>query len=114
MSKKRGTNVPDQPTVPPMPNKRRYIDESKLIEKLHVGEGLPTISRSVLVNCVLPTIPTADVRENVHGFWYALKKGDRGYSAGDFCCSVCKEPNYTWIPKPNFCPNCGADMRRES
>ena len=43
----------------------RYIDESILIEKLHVGEGLPTISRSVLVNCVLPTIPTADVVEVV-------------------------------------------------
>lgn len=45
------------------------------------------------------------------GFWYALEKGDKGYSAGDFKCSVCGEPNHTWLPKPNFCPNCGADMR---
>ena len=55
--------------------------------------------------------PAADVRENVRGFWYALEKGDRGYSAGDFKCSICGESNHTWLPKPNFCPNCGADLR---
>lgn len=65
MSRYKGTNVPKQPTVPPMPKKRRYIDESILVEKVYNGEGLPTISRSVLVNCVLPTIPTADVVEVV-------------------------------------------------
>ena len=65
MSRYKGTNVPKQPTVPPMPKKRRYIDESILVEKVYNGEGLPTISRSVLVNCVLTTIPTADVVEVV-------------------------------------------------
>lgn len=65
MSRYKGTNVPKQPTVPPMPKKRRYIDESILVEKVYNGEGLPTISRSVLVNCVLPTIPTVDVVEVV-------------------------------------------------
>ena len=59
-------------------------------------------------------VPSADVRENVKGFWYALNKGDRGYSAGDFCCSICGKPNNTWIQKPNFCQNCGADMREET
>lgn len=48
--------------------------------------------------------------EGKKGFWYTLKKGDKGYSAGDFKCSVCGEPNHTWLPKPKFCPNCGADM----
>ena len=53
------------------------------------------------------------IEEQKTGFWYALEKGDKGYSAGDFKCSVCGEPNHTWIPKPNFCQNCGADMRGE-
>ena len=101
MSKKRGTNVPDQPTVPPMPKRRRYIDESILVEKLHVGEGLQTISRSVLVNCVLPTIPTADVRENVRGEWMPM-----------FGKNVCNRCGHKIdIVPTNFCPNCGADMR---
>ena len=104
MSKKRGTNVPDQPTVPPMPKRRRYIDESILVEKLHVGEGLQTISRSVLVNCVLPTIPTADVRENVRGEWI-----DRGKDMTiRWQCSECGRKDMHIY---NFCPNCGADMR---
>lgn len=47
------------------------------------------------------------------GFWYALEKGEKGYSAGDFKCSICGMPNVTYKAKPNFCPNCGADMRGE-
>lgn len=48
--------------------------------------------------------------ERKKGFWYALEKGDKGYSASDFKCSVCGEPNHTWLTKPNYCPNCGAKM----
>ena len=107
MSKTRGTNVPDQPTIPPMPKKHRYIDESILVEKLHVGEGLPTISRSVLVNCVLPTIPTADVRENVKGRWIDYRENRWIYAR----CSECGTVHDT---KTNFCPYCGADMRGEA
>lgn len=57
-------------------------------------------------------LPSAEPERN-KGFWYALEKGDKGYSAGDFKCSVCGEPNRCYIPKPNYCPNCGADMRGE-
>ena len=48
--------------------------------------------------------------EPKRGSWYAIEKGDKGYSAGDFKCSICGEPNHTWIPKPKYCPNCGARM----
>lgn len=108
MSKKRGTNVPDQPTVPPMPKRRRYIDESILVEKLHVGDGLPTISRSVLVNCVLPTIPTADVRENVK----AQKVIGGGEHDGATCWFECSNCHGTVDLQDMFCKHCGAVLER--
>ena len=98
-------------------NVSRYIDESILVEKVYKGEGLPTISRSVLVNCVLPTIPTADVRENVRGKWQITD----AYPHNVYC-SVChkKFAQTHWavwedgsLPR-NYCPNCGADMRGEA
>ena len=61
----------------------------------------------------LKRLPSAQP-ERKKGFWYALEKGDKGYSAGDFKCSVCGEPNRCYSPKPYYCPNCGADMRGEN
>lgn len=58
---------------------------------------------------IIEALPSVQL-ERKKGFWYTLKKGDKGYSAGDFKCSVCGEPNPTQIPRPKFCPNCGADM----
>ena len=58
------------------------------------------------------SLPSAQP-ERKRGFWWAIEKGEKGYSAGNFRCSVCGEPNVSYIPKPNFCPNCGADMRGE-
>ena len=57
----------------------------------------------------LLSAPSAEP-ERKKGFWFTLKKGDKGYSAGDFKCSVCGEPNHTWLTKPKFCCNCGAEM----
>lgn len=47
--------------------------------------------------------PTADVRENVHGEWAKIC-----WKA--FRCSECKKVSEYYT---NFCPNCGADMRKE-
>lgn len=93
----------------------RYIDADAINARLDycVKEGMGSTIAFTFKHIIDET-PTADVRENVRGFWYALEKGDRGYSAGDFKCSICGEPNHTWLPKPNFCPNCGADMRGEN
>ena len=41
--------------------------------------------------------PTVDAVEVVHGRWIDGMK-----------CSVCGQVDWT---KPNYCPNCGADMR---
>ena len=50
--------------------------------------------------------PTADVVEVVHG---------KNISKGGFLCSVCKFGDFNGFHgyEPNFCPNCGADMRKD-
>ena len=59
-------------------------------------------------------MPSADVRENIHGEWIEGEEflfcGET-YTAGDKC-SVCGRTamGYPW----HYCPNCGADMRGES
>ena len=52
-------------------------------------------------------IPAADVKPVVHGEWIELGKYIDGYN---WRCSVCKRESTMAI---NFCPNCGADMRKE-
>lgn len=54
------------------------------------------------------SLPDAEPKR---GYWYAIERGEHGYSAGSFRCSVCGEPNRSYSAKPNFCGNCGADMR---
>ena len=53
------------------------------------------------------------IEERKRGRWVAIVKGERGYSAGDFRCSVCDDPCKCYH-LTNFCPNCGADMRGEA
>lgn len=60
---------------------------------------------------------TADVRENVHGEWIFIPIDDsRGRRTGDMRC-VCTKCTYEIVlpfsKNPyNYCPNCGADMRK--
>ncbi len=53
---------------------------------------------------MIEAMPTADVRENVHGEWIKIH-----WKA--FRCSECKGINEYYT---NFCPNCGAEMRSTS
>ena len=55
---------------------------------------------------LIKALPSADA---VHGEWLPIKRGDKGYSAGDFKCSVCGKPNKCFC-LTDFCPNCGAKM----
>ena len=57
-------------------------------------------------------MPSADVRENIHGEWAADvdKWGDVVTTVNGYTCSKCGVFN---SDKDNFCPNCGADMRGE-
>lgn len=61
---------------------------------------------------ILDAVPTADVRENIHGEWIQAKE------LGS-CIYMCSECGETWdifsgaMPLPNYCPNCGARMVSE-
>lgn len=43
------------------------------------------------------------------GFWVTIERGEQGYSAGDFRCSICGKPNKCYTMTA-YCPNCGAKM----
>ena len=77
----------------------RYIDADRLqqtYKEIHGGK------RSLLID----TEPTADVRENVKGEWIADE-------LTGWLCSNCGEHIVLNIRMHgNFCPNCGADMRK--
>ena len=64
-------------------------------------------------NCenIILTIPTADVRENVRGYW-VQQYDDEGYKLGKRC-TICSESYVMPDGDLYFCPNCGADMRGE-
>ena len=53
--------------------------------------------------------PTADVLENVHGGWIERCKIGDGYGA---TCNKCGKYCPLHTDDRNFCPNCGADMRK--
>lgn len=61
-------------------------------------------------------LPAADVRPVVRGKW--TKELHPNVRYNQYKCSICGEfsghDSEGWIWKPNFCPNCGADMREES
>lgn len=67
--------------------------------------------RYKLFENVLDAMPSADVRENIHGEWIMLTDGMNFYA---YECSVCHKVCAYYSQensKYDFCPNCGADMR---
>ena len=54
----------------------------------------------------LKALPSAEPKR---GEWVPISKGEKGYSAGDFKCSVCGKPNKCYSLTA-YCPNCGAYM----
>ena len=93
----------------------RYIDADALIEFIDSGHyrnpSELCFSEQDVVD-MIESRPTADVRENIHGEWIQAKE----LGSYIYMCSKCGE---TWdtfsgvMPLPNFCPECGTDMREE-
>lgn len=72
-----------------------------------------------VLDCIIPNLPSADVRENVKGEWVKGNYVHRG--CYNYSCSACKELIGTWNGDYMdthqgwlFCPMCGADMRGDS
>ena len=81
-----------------------YIDREELMKVLKPF----VIRKGVMEN--INAIPSADVRENIHGEWEEVTdyKDDNVYQ-WHIICSVCRQRGM--FESDNFCPNCGADMR---
>lgn len=86
-------------------NPIKDINHQDLIERLAYYEDLEEQGRLV----VLETAPR-DTYESLRpkGKWI---QGDY-YAVGDTC-NLCDYDSYEWDCTMNFCPNCGADMRKE-
>ena len=80
---------------------------------------------SALHDCkeFIDQIPSADVRENIHGEWIKIQSGDKNFPES-IVCSACggensyldfgigTEPIAKSFVKSKYCPNCGTDMRK--
>lgn len=96
----------------------RYIDADELINEFD-RTFLGNNPRGV-IRATIEKTPTADVRENVRGEWIFHETQNDRYD--DMICPFCKK-SYTvdayriddigfTAEDFNFCPNCGADMRK--
>ena len=90
-----------------------YIKRTDAIDAV-CGWGPNDLTEAIRAD--IETIPTADVRPVVRGKW--SKELHPSVKYNQFRCSVCGKfsghDEEGWIWKPNYCPNCGADMREES
>lgn len=85
-----------------------YIDKQKAIDELCNVEEYNT--RSI---ATIKDMKPADVRPVVRGRWVRHYCDEDGKYDG-WGCDKCKEWYFFGPSKPNFCPNCGADMKEET
>lgn len=98
----------------------RYISDSQIKKEL---EFAVEHNQGVIKNCYKRALnlvniqPTAEVKSIIPGEWMNYFK-DEKHPYHDFLlfCSNCNELYVIAdeMSKWNFCPNCGADMRKES
>ena len=90
----------------------KYIKEDKSeFQKWDSGCWI----RYILFEQALDEMPSADVRENIHGEWIVKKTERRKvfYCTKKIAhCPYCGHMEDRNIP--NFCSNCGADLRGET
>ena len=91
-----------------------YISREKVLEEEATLKDYSSL-KFVLVDDI-KSIPSADVRENVHGYWKPvdpLQSGDNE-RFGTYACSVCGTGTYGIIPaRWKGCPWCLAVMDGE-
>lgn len=77
---------------------KEYIEREAMIKR--ISDEWSLLRDAILED--VNAVPTADVRENVHGEWV---EDDYGYIHCSHCGMEWDEPEH---PKTNFCPDCGA------
>ena len=93
-----------------MANEKRLIDANEVIKETESilnfrrQHHMPTIEYEALLG-YLKKRPTVDAVEVVHGRW--VSTGGNQYTIFRRCSICCAMYDF----KPNYCPNCGADMR---
>ena len=95
----------------------RYIDADKVLDKMRDTFDMQDLYLPIhLKELIIDDIPTADVRENVHGKWLygESEEGNDGYfcnMCGNFVPWIYADFDISFIKEFNFCPKCGAEMR---
>lgn len=86
--------ISKQAVLNTLDNMDKALDEERAVEKY----------KELLTECI-KVLPSADVRENIHGEWI------KNFLGIDIC-SKCGEPmRDRRVNHINFCNCCGADMR---
>lgn len=86
-----------------------YIKRSDAIKSLDclVWSSSADHTRKNTLTAVMRILPTADVRENVRGYWKKRKdKPLQNWYQCSNCGAICGET-------PKYCSECGAEMRGE-
>lgn len=83
-----------------------YIKREDALERL-CSDCIDGCTRHCAEYTMLRSIPAANVVERKHGEWARM-------SELDYRCSVCNKRTFiNRYPLYAYCPNCGADMRKE-
>lgn len=83
-----------------------YIEREAAIESFRKSlDGGYVLTNDAQTTHILQSLPAADVRPVLRGNWIDHQEGRWIYAKCSECCTV-------HDVKSNFCPNCGADMRR--
>ena len=94
----------------------RLIDADALIQKRSHAKGYSP-EMYVIGQGYVMDAPTIDAVPVVRGEWILVGTNEHDYETSvEEKCSLCGRYVYRYDTQPqdNFCPNCGADMRRES
>lgn len=98
-------------------DERKYIDADHLLTALSVfndhDNGNPHFLSGIrTAEEIIKDAPAADVRPVKRGVWKKHYADHEAFGERPFCryCSVCNE---TTVFPYNFCPLCGADMRKQ-
>ena len=85
----------------------RLIDADKLTKRFKLLKGVDSMANMFITDVVkeIQRQPTVEAVPVVHGEWI----GGKWYKE----CSVCSEVFTPTTTLPNFCPKCGADMRKK-